>query len=163
MAEVSSGRSPQVVKNPSTTKLPNSAASLYQTRASLHCKVLFVFVFVFVFEFVVKKPLSLKLPDFSHSHFFPMHYRLRCPIGFLNVQKSPRVNGCFSLTEFPNLKLLHFLWRLWPRFCTIFSLPSWLRSVHFVPFKYKMRGKSIWNIWMRIKWKGNLSQILWRG
>ena len=28
---------------------------------------------------------------------------------------------------------------------------SWLRSVHFVPFKYETRGKSIWNICMRIK------------
>ena len=31
-----------------------------------------------------------------------------------------------------------------------FSLLSWLRSFHFVPYKYEMRGKSIWNIWTRI-------------
>ena len=40
-----------------------------------------------------------------------------------------------------------------------FSLLTWLRSVHFGPYKYKMRGKSIWNIWTRIKWEVNLSEI----
>ena len=44
-----------------------------------------------------------------------------------------------------------------------FSLPSWLRSVHFVLYKYKMRGNSIWNIWMWIKWERNLSEIFGRG
>ena len=29
----------------------------------------------------------------------PLHYRLRGLIGFLNVQKNPKVNGCFSLVE----------------------------------------------------------------
>ena len=43
-----------------------------------------------------------------------------------------------------------------------FSLLSWFRSVHFVHYKYKMRGKSTWNIWMRIKWEGNLSEIFGR-
>ena len=44
-----------------------------------------------------------------------------------------------------------------------FSLLGWLRSVHFVHYKYKMRWKSIWNIWMRIKWEQNLSEIFGRG
>ena len=43
-----------------------------------------------------------------------------------------------------------------------FSLLSWLRSVHFVPYKYKMRGKSIWNIWTRIKWEAKLANLKWR-
>ena len=30
-----------------------------------------------------------------------------------------------------------------------FSLPSWSRSVHFVLFRYKMQGISIWNIWIQ--------------
>ena len=42
-----------------------------------------------------------------------------------------------------------------------FSLLSWLRSVHFVPYKYKMRGKSIWNIWTRIKWEAKLANLKW--
>ena len=46
---------------------------------------------------------------------------------------------------------------------SLFSLLSWLRNVHFVHYKYKMRWKSIWNIWMRIKWERNLSEIFGRG
>ena len=42
-----------------------------------------------------------------------------------------------------------------------FSLLSWLRSVHFVPYQYKMRGKSIWNIWTRIKWEAKLANLKW--
>ena len=45
-----------------------------------------------------------------------------------------------------------------------FSLFTSLRSVHFAPYKYrmkyldadKMRGKSIWNIWTPIKWEEKL-------
>ena len=37
-----------------------------------------------------------------------------------------------------------------------FSLPSWLRKIHFVLYKYKMRGNSIWNIWIWIKWEAKL-------
>ena len=36
---------------------------------------------------------------------------------------------------------------------SLFSLLSWLRSVQFVHYKFKMRAKSIWNIWKRIKWE----------
>ena len=43
----------------------------------------------------------------------------------------------------------------------LFSLLSWLRSVNFVPYKYKMRGKSIWNIWTRIKWEAKLANLKW--
>ena len=55
--------------------------------------------------------------DNNGQRWTTMHYRLRVSIGFLNVQKSPKVNGCFSLKELPNLTILHFLWRLWPKFC----------------------------------------------
>ena len=42
-----------------------------------------------------------------------------------------------------------------------FSLPNWLRSVHFVLYKYKMRGNSIWNIWTLLKWEAKLAH--WSG
>ena len=44
---------------------------------------------------------------------------------------------------------------------TCFPLLSWLRSVHLIPYKYKMRGKSIWNIWTRIKWEAKLTNLNW--
>ena len=43
-----------------------------------------------------------------------------------------------------------------------FSLLSWLRSVHFVPYRYKMKGKYFWNVLMRIKWERNQSEIFGR-
>ena len=42
-----------------------------------------------------------------------------------------------------------------------FSLLSWLRSVRFVPCRYKMRGKSIWNIWIRNKMRGKSIWNIW--
>ena len=44
---------------------------------------------------------------------------------------------------------------------TCFPLLSWLKSVHLVPYKYKMRGKYIWNIWTRIKWEAKLTNLNW--
>ena len=40
-----------------------------------------------------------------------------------------------------------------------FSLLCWLRSVDFIPYKYRMRRKSIWNIWTRIKWEAKLASL----
>ena len=50
-------------------------------------------------------------------------------LGFLNVKKSPKVDGCFSLKELPKLTILHFLWRLWPKFLTkLFSKWKWPKN-----------------------------------
>ena len=56
----------------------------------------------------------------AFTHFLSpnlqLHYWLRCPIGFSMSKKCPKVDGCFSLKDLPKLTILHFLWRVWPKF-----------------------------------------------
>ena len=73
-------------------------------------------------------------------------YTTRCPMGFGNVQKM--VNRWLSQKGHQWATILRFV------------PTSWLRSIHFVHYKYKMRGKYIWNLWVRIKWEGNIWMLI---
>ena len=52
----------------------------------------------------------------------------------------------------------------WVKYLNEFNsslFPYWVDWEVFILYKYKMRGKSIWNIWTRIKWEAKLANLKW--